>query len=421
MKTISIATVKVVGALCAAYFISQFYRASIAVIAPDLARDLALSPEALGTVTGAFFLAFGATQIPLGIMLDRFGPRYTMAGLLLAAVAGSLVFAAADSLAILTLGRALIGVGCAGVFKGSVVVCARWFPPDRLATAAAVVLAVGGTGNLMAATPLAYAADHIGWRGTFVAMAGLALVLAFVVFALVHDAPPGHPFHQRRRETMGDTLRGMREVLGNPRPPYIALMAFVAYSAMATVLTLWAGPYLADVHGLDGIARGNVLPLPSIGLIAGPACYGPLDRLLDTRKWLVVGGALSTTGVLLALALVPEPPLWLAVLLQTMLGFIGTYSIMIMTHGRASFPERLVGRAVTIVNFANFTGVAVMQFVVGAIVGSFEATDGAAPEIAYRMAFGFLAATLIVAPVFYVRVGDAKPSRDPRDGSDPVL
>jgi predicted MFS family arabinose efflux permease len=421
VKTISIATVKVVGALCAAYFISQFYRASIAVIAPDLARDLALSPEALGTVTGAFFLAFGATQIPLGIMLDRFGPRYTMAGLLLAAVAGSLVFAAADSLAILTLGRALIGVGCAGVFMGSVVVCARWFPPDRLATAAAVVLAVGGTGNLMAATPLAYAADHMGWRGAFIAMAGLAAILAVVVFTMVRDAPPDHPFHRRRRETLRDALRGIREVLGNPRLPYIALMAFVAYSAMATVLTLWAGPYLADVHGLDGIARGNVLLLPSIGLIAGPLCYGPLDRLLDTRKWLVVGGALTTAGVLLALALLAHPPLWLAVTLLTLLGFVGTYSIMITTHGRASFPERLVGRAVTIVNFANFTGVAVMQFAVGAIVGAFEATDGAAPETAYRLSFGFLAATLIVALIFYIRVGDAKPSRDPRDGSDPVL
>jgi sugar phosphate permease len=392
VKTISIATVKVVGALCAAYFISQFYRASIAVIAPDLARDLALSPEALGTVTGAFFLAFGATQIPLGIMLDRFGPRYTM-----------------------------IGVGCAGVFMGSVVVCARWFPPDRLATAAAVVLAVGGTGNLMAATPLAYAADHMGWRGAFVAMAGLAAILAVVVFALVRDAPPDHPFHRRRRETLRDAFRGIREVLVNPRLPYIALMAFVAYSAMATILTLWAGPYLADVHGLDGIARGNVLLLPSLGLIAGPLCYGPLDRLLDTRKWLVVGGALTTAGVLLALALLAQPPLWLAATLLTLLGFVGTYSIMITTHSRASFPERLVGRAVTIVNFANFTGVAVMQFAVGAIVGAFEATDGAAPEAAYRLAFSFLAATLIVALVFYIRVGDAKPSRDPRDGSDPVL
>ena len=409
---------RVIAALCAAYFISQFYRASVAVIAPDLALELALSPAALGTLTGAFFLAFGATQIPLGILLDRFGPRYTMAALLLVAVVGALVFAAAPNPAVLTLGRALMGVGCAGVFMGSVVVCARWFPPDRLATAAAVVLAVGGTGNLVAATPLAYAAEHIGWRGAFAAMAGLTAVMACLVLVVVRDAPPGHPFHARRRESLRTMVRGMREVLANPRLPYIAVMGFMAYSAMATVLTLWAGPYLADVHGLDGVARGNVLLLSSAALIVGPLFYGPLDRLLDTRKWIVLGGALATAGVLLALALTPAPPLWLAVTLLTLLGFVGTYSIMVMAHSRACFPERLVGRAVTLVNFANFTGVAVMQYAVGAIIGAFPTIDGAAPESAYRTAFAFLAATLVAALAIYMRVADAKPSQDPRPGNE---
>lgn len=413
------AALPVMAALCAAYFVSQFYRASVAVIAPDLALELGLSPAALGALTGAFFLAFGATQIPLGILLDRFGPRFTMAALLLVAVVGALVFAAAANPIVLTLGRALMGVGCAGVFMGSVVVCARWFPPDRLATAAGVVLAVGGTGSLMAATPLAFAAEHIGWRGAFVAMAGLTAVMACVVFVLVRDAPPGHPFHGRRRESLGDTLRGLREVLANPRLPYIAIMAFVAYSAMATVLTLWAGPYLADVHGLDGVARGNVLLLSAGALIAGPLCYGPLDRLLDTRKWIVVVGALATIAVLLTLACVPAPPLWFAVTLLTLLGFVGSFSIMVMTHGRACFPERLVGRAVTLVNFANFTGVAVMQYAAGAIVGTFATVDGTAPEVAYRAAFGFLAATVVAALCIYARVADAKPSQDPRPGDEP--
>ena len=91
---------------------------------------------------------------------------------------------------------------------------------------------------------------------------------------------------------------------------------------------------------------------------------------------------------------------------------------MVMTHGRACFPERLVGRAVTLVNFANFTGVAVMQMAVGVIVGAFPAVDGAAPEAAYRTAFGFLAATLVAALCVYLRVADAKPSRDPRPGAE---
>ena len=417
-KPIFTAALPVIAALCAAYFVSQFYRASVAVIAPDLALELALSPAALGALTGAFFLAFGATQIPLGILLDRFGPRFTMAALLLVAVIGALVFAAAPNPTVLTLGRALIGVGCAGVFMGSVVVCARWFPPDRLATAASVVLAVGGLGIVMAATPLAFAAEHIGWRAAFVLMAGLTAATACLVLVVVRDAPPGHPFHARRRESLRDTVRGLREVLANPRLPYIAVMAFVAYSAMATVLNLWAGPYLADVHGLDGIARGNVLLLSALALIVGPLCYGPLDRLLDTRKWIVFGGALATVAVLLTLACVPAAPLWLAVTLLTLLGFVGTFSIMVMAHGRACFPERLVGRAVTLVNFANFTGVAVMQYAAGAIVGAFPTVDGTAPEVAYRTAFGFLAATVVAALCVYMRVADARPSQDPRPGDE---
>ena len=414
------AAIRVVAALCAAYTVSQFYRGSTAVIAPELMRDLGLSAEALGVLTGGFFLAFGATQIPLGVLLDRFGPRRTIAGMLVFAVAGSLIFAAAPTPTVLTLGRALIGVGCAAVFMGSVVVCARWFPPDRFATAAAVVLAVGGAGNLMAATPLAYVSEQIGWRGTFVAMAGITAALALLVFAVVRDAPPGHPYHARRRESLGATMRGLREVFANRRLPFIVAMSFVAYASMATVLALWAGPYLNDVHGLDGVARGNVLLLTACAMITGTLCYGPLDRLLDTRKGIVCGGALATISVPAALAAVPAPPLWLVVALLALLGLVGTYSVMVMAHGRACFPERLVGRAVTVVNFANFTGVAVMQMVAGLIVGAFPAEDGVAPEAAYRSAFAFLAATLAFALTFYLRVADAKPSQDLGAGGEPA-
>jgi MFS family permease len=189
-------------------------------------------------------------------------------------------------------------------------------------------------------------------------------------------------------------------------------MAFVAYPALATILTLWAGPYLADIHGLGGVARGNVLMLTALAMILGTLFYGPLDRRLDTRREIVIGGALATTAVLAALAAVPAPPLWLAITLLTLLGFFGSYSVMVMAHGRASYPEHLVGRAVTMVNFVNFTGVAVMQAVTGFIVGALSPAAGASPEIAYRAVFGFLAATVITALIYYRRIGDAKPSED---------
>ena len=406
------AAIRILATLCAAYIVSQFFRSSTAVIAPDLVRDIGFSPESLGLLTGAFFLAFGLTQIPLGILLDRFGARRTMAVMLLFAVAGSLLFAGAESPVMLTVGRALIGIGCAAVFMGSVVICARWFAPDRLATTASIVLAVGGAGNLLSATPLAYATEHVGWRSAFIGMAAITALIALAVFLLVRDAPPDHPFHRRKRETLGAVLRGLGEVLRNKRLPYLAAMAFVSYPAMATILTLWAGPYLADIHGLDGVGRGNVLLATGVAMILGTLLYGPLDRLLDTRKGIAMAGASSTAVVLMALALIAAPPLWLAVILLTLLGFFGTYSIMIMAHGRASFPEHLVGRAVTMVNFVNFTGVAVMQVLTGFIVGALTRAGDAPPEIAYRAVFGFLAATVITALIYYWRIGDSQPSGD---------
>lgn len=404
--------VRVLATLCAVYIISQFYRSSTAVIAPDLVRDMGFSVESLGLLTGTFFLAFGLTQIPLGVMLDRFGPRRTITGMLFFAVAGALVFAAAESPAMLTFARALMGVGCAAVFMGSVVVCARWFPPDRLATTASIVLAVGGMGNLLSATPLAFASAQIGWRGAFVGMAGITALLAVAVFLLVRDAPPGHPFHARKHETLGAVLIGLGEVFRNKRLPYLSIMAFVAYPSMAAILTLWAGPYLAHIHGLDGVARGNVLALTATAMILGNLFYGPLDHRLDTRKGVAMGGALATAAVLTALAAIPAPPLWLAVTLLALLGFFGSYSVMVMAHGRASYPEHLVGRAVTVVNFVNFTGVAVMQAITGFIIGALSTGTGPTPEIAYRAVFGFLAATVIIALLFYRRIGDSKPSLD---------
>ncbi len=400
----------VVASLCAGYVVSQFYRSSVAVIAPDLARDVGLSPEELGALTGAFFLAFGVAQIPTGVLLDRFGPRRTIPAMLVFAMAGALVFAAATTPAALVLGRVLMGVGCASMFMGSLVVCARWFPADRFATLSALILALGGTGGLLSTTPLALAAETVGWRDAFVGTAAVTAAAGALIYLVVRDAPPGHPYHARTPERLGAVVRGVRQVLGDRRIPFLLAMAFVAYPVVATVLSLWAGPYLADVHGLSAVARGNVLLGMAAALIAGTLCYGPLDRVFDSRKRVVVGGALACVAILAALALAPAPAVWQVAVLFALLGAAGAYSVVVLAHGRAIFPERLVGRAVTMVNFAGFTGVAAMQMVTGLIIGAFPAENGAAPEVAYRVVFGFLAAAVVLALAAYVRVDDARPS-----------
>lgn len=409
-KTAAGARLRVVAVLCTAYVLSQFFRSSNAVIAPDLTRELGLSPEVLGALTGAFFLVFSLSQVPVGVALDRFGPRRVISTLLVFAAIGSLAFAGAESAAGLAVGRMLMGLGCASVLMGSLVACARWFPADRLTTLSALILAVGGAGNLLSTTPLAFAAGEIGWRGAFVAMAAATICVALMVFLVVRDAPPGHAFGSRRRETLGAALAGVREAIAVPALRRIIVMAFAANPLLATVVTLWGGPYLHDIHGLDGVARGNVLLAMGSAMIVGTLCYGPLDRLLDSRKGVAVGGALATAAVLGTLAVLAGPPLWLVTALFCLLGFVGPFTVVLVVHARSMFPERLVGRVITLVNFAGFIGVALAQIASGAIIGAFPAEAGVPPEIAYRSVFGVLAGGVVAALVIYLPVPDARPS-----------
>ncbi len=189
--------------------LSQFFRSSNGVIAPDLMADLGLTAEDIGVLSSSFFFVFALLQIPLGILLDRFGARYVLSALMLLTIAGSLVFAGATDLSGLIAGRLLIGTGCAGLMVGSLVILARWYSPAHFAGALATLFASANAGSLAATLPLAAAAAAWGWRSTFIGLSVISTILAAVFFLTVRDAAPGHPFHRRAPETLLDVTTGM--------------------------------------------------------------------------------------------------------------------------------------------------------------------------------------------------------------------
>lgn len=404
-------SLKILAVLCGLYLVNHFYRGSISVIAPNLMRDLSLSSEAIGVLTGAFFLTFALSQIPIGMMLDRIGPRIIIPGLMIVAVIGTLIFAAADSMTGLVLGRALMGLGCAGGI-GAMIVCSRWFAPQHFATLAAGLVTMGNFGNLMATTPLAASAEAIGWRSSFVGVAGISALVAAIGYLVIRDAPPGHAYHQRSAESLRAIVRGVGEVIQNPRLPAIFGIHLVSYSSMMTVLALWGGPYLFDVHELGAVARGNVLLIMSASLVVGSLSFGPLDRYFDTRKGVTLVGGTASAGVLGLLALLPDPALWQVTVLFSLLAGLNGYAIVAFAHGRAIFPDRLVGRGLTFLTLGGMGGVAVMQMATGFVVGAFARDDGHVAAEGYRLMFAFLAVSVAVALAFYSRTPDAKPSLD---------
>jgi len=405
----------IVVTLATAYMASHFFRAANVTIGLDLMRDLSIGPEALGALTGAFFFGFAAMQIPCGFFFDHFGPRHTIVGMLMLAALGGIIFTTAPTWPALLTGRALLGAGFGVMLVGSMVVITRWFPPDRFSTLTAVVLSVGLLGNLIATTPLAWASEISGWRAVFGAAVLFTTIAAIAVWVVVRDAPPGHPFLDRKAEPVGQMLQGLMEVLRNPRLKPIIALNFFNYACTFTVLGLWGGAYLREVHGLTPIAAGNVLLAAVVAYQFGMLSFGPLDRLFDTRKWLAIAGSMAIVGLLAALAIPSAPPAWLSVGAVVAMGFFSASSTMIMTHGRGIFPDRLIGRGIATMNTSVMLGVACTQTLSGMILGAFEPlAGGGRSEIAYRSLFGFLAVILLCAVAMYSRSEDVKPSHEMR-------
>jgi sugar phosphate permease len=401
----------IVVVLCSAYVVSHFYRSSVGVIGPDLMRGMGLSPEALGTLAGTFFLVFGISQIPVGILLDRFGPRLVNSSLFVVAAIGALIFAAAPDAGTLTLGRAVMGLGCASALIGSLVVYSRWFSPRQFSTLAGLTLGLGGLGGLVATTPLALAAEYFGWRGAFVGAAGVTLLVALMVWLGIRDAPPGQTFHEGgHRESLADTLKGVGTVLANRSLYLVMPLNAVAYASVMAILALWGAPYLIDVHGLDAVIAADILGAMMIAMMVGSIGYGWLGKRLGNFRPAVLFGAGSVIAIYGALALAPKLDVAVLAILFCLLGLIGGYSVLLLSHVRGLFPDRMVGRGLTAANLFNFGGVGIVQAVSGWIVGIWPAAaDGTRPAEAYQALFWFLVAIVVAAASVYAFARLAQP------------
>jgi MFS family permease len=403
-------TVPILAVLTLGFTLSHFQRTSLSAIAPDLMVELGLSPETFGFIVSGIFIGVAAGQIPIGILLDRYGARRILPIMLGIAAIGSLWFAGAGDVWQMFASRFIVGIGIASTLMGALIVSARWFPPDRFAMVSSWVFAIGGgLGNGLGTTPMAAMSEHFGWRLAFVAIAAVSAIIALLIAVIVRDAPPGHAFWTRKPETVRASLRGVWEVVCLPGMWRILVMAMVGYPTLITVLGAWGGPYLADVYGLDAIERGNVLALVAAGNVVGFFIFGPLDRFFDTRKGVVIFGTCFGTSVAGLLALWPHPPLAASVILLVLFGATAAFSVTNVAMGRATVPERLMGRGVTMVNFATFVGNALLQLVAGHLIGLFV-SSGPAPEAAYRLLFVVLALVYAAATVVYLPLPDRKPS-----------
>lgn len=368
-------------ALTVAYVLSQFYRAFLAVLAPVLETEIGANTDDLAFATGVWLATFAALQLPVGYALDYFGPRRTSCGLGLAAV-GAAVFSLAQGPTAVTVAMALNGAGCAPALMVSLYIFARIYPPALFASLTGLLMGVSSIGNLAAATPMAWAADVFGWRACLWALAAITLMTTVAIVAFIRDPMSATPPEE-------DDV-GLLTLLRTPAVLLVVPLTFAHYSPVAGVRGLWVGPYLAEAFDLDALALGNATLAMGIAMIMGSFAYGPIDRLLGTRKGVLLGGNLALAAALIGLWACPAAGLGLALFLRCAVGFFGSSYPLMMAYGRSFFPHHLAGRGVTFLNLVAMGGAGIAQITSGWLYAASESANATDPYARVFLFFGLL-------------------------------
>ncbi len=386
----------------------QINRSGGAVMASDLMSTRGYRPAEVGAIMGSMFLASAVVQLPAGVLYDRHGPRVMLSVMNLIAVAGLILFAFSASVAGMTLGRGLIGLGHGTVLSGIYLLAVAWVPADRVATVTATVIGMaGGVGALLATTPLALTLGQVGFAPTFATLGVLTLAFSAAIYFVVVDGPgAGGSRHGHVVEGIWQSLRGLWEVASDRKllPVYIMGSCFTA--PFLTVGGLWAGPYLRDVYGLTNTQSSYVVLAMMLALYLGYMVYGPLDRVFNTRKWVVLGGVAGMLACLLPLAIIPKLPLVVVVLLLVVFAFCSPFFVTLAAHCRGFVPVHRVGRAISCINLMGLVNVFAMQAVAGVLVEGVAGGQGQALADGYRWVFAMVAVVLILTGSVYTRVRD---------------
>ena len=392
--------------LCSSVFImSMFYRASSAIIAPELSQDLSLDYGQLGLMGAVFFYTFALVQLPMGLVLDRVGPRLTVFGLNLIGCAGALLFSGATGPAGAVAGRALLGLGMASNLIGPLSLLARWFPARKFATIQGLFMSAGTLGGLLATSPLALLVGQFGWRGSFRFLAGLNLLLALLILVFIRNRP------QEKKDAPApaqapDIRSCLGTLLSSKDYWLISWSTFFRYGAYASIQTLWAGPYLIKQVGLSPLQAGQVLLLMNAASILGSPLTGWLaDSLLGSRKWTVVSGMALMACSILALGLWERNISFIGLaLIFFAMGLTNSSGNVMYSHIKNLMPPEMVGTALAGVNFFTMAGAGVFVHAMGGLLAAL--TGDGSPAQAYRTSFLLCAGAMGTVVIMYLLTRD---------------
>jgi MFS family permease len=368
-------------------------------------HDLQAGGALIGFLGAAYFYPYALMQLPSGLLSDSWGPRNTITLFFAVAFAGTLLLGLAPSASLAIVGRTLVGLGVAMLFVPTLKILAEWFQAREFATMTGILMAVGGIGSLVAATPLALLSAWIGWRFSFIAIGAFTLLLALLVWLLVRnrpadlgwESPAAHVQSAQTTISLGD---GIKRVVGCGRFWPLAMWFFFTFAVFFSFGGLWGGPYLIQVYGLEKSQAAHILSMLAVGMIVGsPTLSFVSNTVVKGRKPVIVFSSVILLGLTALLAFfTAEIPHALLYILCFALGIFGSAIVVIaFTTNKELFPVQMAGTATGLINLFPFAGGAVFQPILGAILEHHGKVNQAFTLSGYRQAFLVLFLCSVVA------------------------
>lgn len=382
------------------YFLSQMYRSVNAVVGPDLASDIGLGAAELGFLTSAYLLAFALFQLPLGVLLDRIGPRRVQATLVAIAGTGSLLFAVADSFLTLTLARGLIGLGFAGGLMSGFKAIVLWVSEDRRALANSVVMSAGALGILVATQPIDVGVQLFGWRAVFIGLGLLTFVVAaFILFVVPENAAPD------RSTSLKGQVAAIGGILKDRAFWRLAPLLAATAGAHIAIQTLWAGPWFRDVAGMGRDDVAWHLMMVAVAFMVGILLSGAIAdwfirrgvHILSVMNGFLIAFLISEALIVLQVENLMLPA-WLV------FGMTGQLAILAYPWLSSYYGTALSGRANTAMNLLIFMAAFGTQYYIGAVIELFPTTaDGGYAMEGYQVGFGLCLLAQSLGLIWYLQ------------------
>ncbi len=376
------------------FFYAWIMRVAPSVMIDELMRDFAIGAAAIGNLSAFYFYGYAGMQIPVGLLMDRFGPRRLMTVAAAGCAAGCVVFALAPALWALSLGRFLIGATAAFSLVGAMTVAGQWFPATRFALLSGLAMMLGMAGGVFGQAPLRLLVERLDWQRASLVLAGGGVLLALAAVATVRDG-------SRTAGSLRQVMAGMVQVGRNRQTWLIAIAGLGTAGPLLGFAALWGVPFLALTQGLDRPAAAGVTSMVFIGWGVGAPVVGWLSDRIHRRKLPLVAGLMLTALAMAGLAWAPGLPLWGMSALCFLCGFGGSAQILGFAAVRELNPPAAAGAAIGVVNAVVTGAGALFQPLLGWLLDlawTGEMAGGARvyTVAAYSTAFSVLVAGAVV-------------------------